>query len=252
MHVASRPTAWTISLAAHAAVAVALAIALGRGHHQHEQERPPARLVYVEPVAPPLAGGAAAAEGAAVPVPPTAEHAPDASLPPVPSDPARLSARRARVAATARPATTPRAAARAPDRPQPPPDAAALGNGTGGAAVGDPHGAVGGAPGGAVGGIGDAPLPLRDVAAPPELLERVIPEYPPRARAMQIEGQVTLEVVLDRDGRVEETVRVLRSVPALDAAAIAAVRRWRFRPARGRDGRPVRVVMEVPVRFVLR
>lgn len=118
--------------------------------------------------------------------------------------------------------------------------------------MGDPHGAVGGAPGGAVGGIGDAPLPLRDVAAPPELLERVIPEYPPRARAMQIEGQVTLEVVLDRDGRVEETVRVLRSVPALDAAAIAAVRRWRFRPARGRDGRPVRVVMEVPVRFVLR
>jgi protein TonB len=45
---------------------------------------------------------------------------------------------------------------------------------------------------------------------------------------------------------------VLKSVAPLDAAAIAAVRQWRFRPARDADGRPVRVIMEVPVRFVLR
>ena len=69
---------------------------------------------------------------------------------------------------------------------------------------------------------------------------------------MQIEGQVALEVVIDRDGRVEEAVRVTRSIPALDAAAIAAVRRWRFRPAHDHDGRTVRVIMEIPVRFVLR
>jgi protein TonB len=63
---------------------------------------------------------------------------------------------------------------------------------------------------------------------------------------------VLLEVVLDRSGRPEEDIRVLKSVALLDAAAIAAVRQWRFRPARDAGGHPVRVVMEVPVRFVLR
>ena len=43
-----------------------------------------------------------------------------------------------------------------------------------------------------------------------------------------------------------------RSIALLDAAAVAAVRQWRFRPARSADGTPVRVRMEIPVRFVLR
>jgi protein TonB len=158
--------------------------------------------------------------------------------------------------------TPPHAPARvAHPRPAPPPSiappppssaAAATPPTAGGTAEGTALGSTTGVPGGAVGGLGDAPLSLRDVAAPPELVTRVVPEYPSQARARQIEGQVVLEVTLDRNGRVEDGVRVTRSVPALDAAAIAAVRQWRFRPARGRDGRPVRVLMEIPVRFVLR
>jgi protein TonB len=68
---------------------------------------------------------------------------------------------------------------------------------------------------------------------------------------MAVEGQVMLEVVLDTTGEVEDGARVVESIPLLDDAAIAAVRQWRFRPARDRDGRPVRVLMEIPVRFVL-
>jgi protein TonB len=90
------------------------------------------------------------------------------------------------------------------------------------------------------------------VASPPELITRVMPEYPGRARDLEIEGQVVLEVVLDRAGNPERDVKVLRSIALLDAAAIAAVRQWRFRPGRDAEGRPVRVVMEVPVRFELR
>ncbi len=105
---------------------------------------------------------------------------------------------------------------------------------------------------GAGAGTDDAPLALATVARRPELVERVLPEYPPRARALELEGQVVLEVVLDREGRPEPGIRVLRSQPLFDTAAVAAVRRWRFRPARDAGGRAVRVVIEVPVRFELR
>jgi protein TonB len=100
--------------------------------------------------------------------------------------------------------------------------------------------------------VGEAALPLAAVAHPPELVERMLPEYPARARALELEGQVVLEVVLDREGRPEPGIRVLRSQPAFDDSALAAVRRWRFRPARDAAGRPVRVLMEIPVRFELR
>jgi protein TonB len=53
------------------------------------------------------------------------------------------------------------------------------------------------------------------------------------------------------DGAVGE-VRVERSAghPALDAAAIEAIRRWRFEPAR-RGAEPVEVWILLPVRFTL-
>jgi protein TonB len=79
-----------------------------------------------------------------------------------------------------------------------------------------------------------------------------MPEYPARARHLEIEGQVVLEIVVDREGRPEPDVRTVRSIALLDAAAVAAVRRWRFRPARDAGGRPVRVVLQVPLRFELR
>jgi len=46
-------------------------------------------------------------------------------------------------------------------------------------------------------------------------------------------------------------VRVLRSRPLLDAAAIDAVRQWRFTPTL-LNGQPVPVVMTVTVAFKLR
>jgi protein TonB len=52
------------------------------------------------------------------------------------------------------------------------------------------------------------------------------------------------------DGGVEDA-RVLRSVPLLDAAAIDAVRQWRFTPTL-LNGVPVRVIMTVTVHFTLK
>jgi periplasmic protein TonB len=102
-------------------------------------------------------------------------------------------------------------------------------------------------------GDSDQALELRDVARAPQVLAQVKPEYPREARWNRLEGMVVVRVVIGTDGRVDRSkTRVVRSVPQLDAAAIAAIEQWRFSPAIGHSGQPVRVIIEVPVRFSLR
>ncbi len=72
------------------------------------------------------------------------------------------------------------------------------------------------------------------------------------ARARSLEGRVVLRAVVGRDGRVEEAITVVESAPTFDAAAVTALRKWRFEPGRNRDGNAVRVVIDVPIRFQLR
>jgi len=60
---------------------------------------------------------------------------------------------------------------------------------------------------------------------------------------------VILEIAIAPNGRVDD-VRVLRSIPLLDAAAVAAARQWVFAPTLYR-GVPVSVTMTVSVRFSL-
>jgi TonB family protein len=69
------------------------------------------------------------------------------------------------------------------------------------------------------------------------------------ARAVHAQGTVVLECVIGTDGRVTD-VRVLRGVPLLDAAAVAAVQQWVYEPTR-LNGQPVSVFMTVTVRFGL-
>jgi protein TonB len=106
---------------------------------------------------------------------------------------------------------------------------------------------------GVAGGAGGEPIPASVLPVPPVVLDRVLPDYPAEARRRRIEGLVVLEAILDRAGRIEDgSLRVRRSPPLLDDAALAAVRRWRFSPGRDQTGTAVRVRLEIPVRFVLR
>jgi protein TonB len=84
----------------------------------------------------------------------------------------------------------------------------------------------------------------------PRLLKRVEPDYPEIARQAHIQGTVILEATTDIYGRVVN-VRVLRSVPLLDDAAIDAVRRWLYEPMIV-NGRPRAVVFTVTLRFELK
>jgi len=104
---------------------------------------------------------------------------------------------------------------------------------------------------GVVGGEDTAPLPLSEVAQAPVLISQTVPHYPERARLLGVAGLVRLEAILSREGRIEQGIRVLESIPLLDEAASDALRQWRFTPARDDSGRPVRVILEVPFRFTL-
>jgi protein TonB len=95
------------------------------------------------------------------------------------------------------------------------------------------------------------PTPIRlhsGIVAPMKTVDAA-PRYPDIARASRVEGMVILEVIIDDRGNVT-TARVLRSVPLLDEAALDAVRRWKFTPAR-LNGESVPVVMTVTVNFKL-
>jgi protein TonB len=109
-------------------------------------------------------------------------------------------------------------------------------------------------------GVPDAP-PTRVVTAPqpprrvggaikaPIKVVNVPPDYPELARRMRVEDVVILETVIDESGNVT-SARVLRGHPLLNQAALDAVQRWQFTPARLND-EAIPVVMTVTVQFKL-
>lgn len=85
----------------------------------------------------------------------------------------------------------------------------------------------------------------------PVVANRVEPVYPEEYRRIRISGIVILEVAITDKGVVED-VRVLKSVaPDMDMAAVTAVRQWKFEPAQ-RDGRPVPVLFNLTINFLLK
>jgi protein TonB len=81
--------------------------------------------------------------------------------------------------------------------------------------------------------------------------KRIDPVYPPASRRAGEEGQVHLRVLVDESGRPIE-VKILRSsgFDRLDEAAVTALKRWVFAPARQGSG-PVTAWTQVSVTFRL-
>jgi len=70
---------------------------------------------------------------------------------------------------------------------------------------------------------------LSSQGAEKRLLHHVSPVYPAATRRERIEGTVVLKAVVSEGGRVEG-VRLVEGNPTLAAAAISAVKQWRYRP----------------------
>ena len=88
------------------------------------------------------------------------------------------------------------------------------------------------------------------VESVPEATVRVPPVYPETARLKGVSGEVTIQALINESGTVASTI-IIRSIPALDEAAVHAVEQWRFRPAMV-DGAPTSVWVAIPVKFRLR
>jgi protein TonB len=93
------------------------------------------------------------------------------------------------------------------------------------------------------------PIRLHEGIREPRKIVDAAPAYPQFAQMSHIEGLVVIEATIDTRGAVQ-AARVLRSVPFLDEAALAAVRQWRYTPAL-LNGVPVPVIMTVTVKFTL-
>lgn len=117
---------------------------------------------------------------------------------------------------------------------------------------GGPFG-IGGGPGDSIGNgsrQGTISYKALGITQEPKLLHAEEPEYSDEARKARYQGSVLLAIDVDENGRVTN-VRVLRSLGlGLDERAIAAVLKWKFRPAMA-GGRPVTAPAQVQVTFHL-
>jgi protein TonB len=107
------------------------------------------------------------------------------------------------------------------------------------------------------------PTPLVASSAPPaqapprfsvltegDVISRVLPVYPPVARQIGAQGPVVLHLVISRDGTVENLRIVSSAHPLLNAAALEAVRQWRFRPYL-LNGGAVEAEAQITINFIL-
>lgn len=86
---------------------------------------------------------------------------------------------------------------------------------------------------------------------PPQVVMRVPPVYPYRARERGTEGAVQIKMLINTDGTVGE-VLILEARPkgVFEEAVLKAVPQWKFRPGKI-DGEPVTAWVVTTVRFEL-
>jgi protein TonB len=94
-----------------------------------------------------------------------------------------------------------------------------------------------------------APIRVGGNIPPPKKIKDVKPVYPAIAQSARVQGIVIIETTISETGKVVDA-RVLRSIPLLDEAAIAAVMQWEFTPTL-LNGEPTAIIMSVTVNFTL-
>jgi TonB family protein len=80
-----------------------------------------------------------------------------------------------------------------------------------------------------------------------ELIKKVKPEYPPSAVPDKLQGQVIVRIVVNETGDVD-SAEVISGNPVLAAAAVDAVKQWKFKPFI-KNGQPVKAAVKLPFDF---
>jgi TonB family protein len=97
-------------------------------------------------------------------------------------------------------------------------------------------------------GVSSAVSPGQQIEAP-KLVRRRKPKFPHGAHYFGVSGDLVVEVIVKSDGSVREP-RIVTPLPAatLSYAALEAVKRWRFEPARA-GGEPIDMVYNLTVNY---
>ena len=82
------------------------------------------------------------------------------------------------------------------------------------------------------------------------LIEQTKPTYPALARSARVEGIVVLEATITEQGKLEN-IQLVSGHPMLVDAAIKAVQKWKYRPAK-LNGKIISCPARIEVRFLLR
>jgi len=93
------------------------------------------------------------------------------------------------------------------------------------------------------------PVPVSTGVAAALLLRKTVPVYPAIPRAVGMQGTVTLQATISKNGTIEN-LRAVSGPPMLQMAAMDAVKTWVYRPYL-LDGQPVEVETTINVVFSL-
>ena len=96
-----------------------------------------------------------------------------------------------------------------------------------------------------------APVPIFKLTSLPRMIHRQTPVYPDAMKQEGREATVKLEIFLDTKGKVRKVTVIKSGGDAFDQAAIDAIQHSTFMPA-NIEGKPVNVLMKIPVKFRLR
>jgi protein TonB len=80
-----------------------------------------------------------------------------------------------------------------------------------------------------------------------QLINKVVPTYPPPAQRAGIQGDVKLHAIISRDGSIQ-SLSLISGHPLLTRSALEAVGQWRYRPYI-LNGEPVEVETWITVSF---
>jgi TonB family protein len=94
-----------------------------------------------------------------------------------------------------------------------------------------------------------APLAVGGDVKQAKLISSVPPVYPTLAKNQRVSGNVTIDALIDANGRVT-TMKIVSGPTLLQQAAMDALKQWKYQPA-SLDGKPVPMHLTVTVQFRL-
>lgn len=92
--------------------------------------------------------------------------------------------------------------------------------------------------------VSEDDTPAKGLSTPP-------PSYPAAARAAGITGKVVVRLTIDEQGNVKDA-KIAKGDPNFDDAVLAAVKNWKYEPAKHQDGKPFLSIKTVAIPFKIK